>query len=60
MGFDLYGVNPKIKEGTKKPKEIDWRTATEEERDEHFKAVDEFESINKGVYFRNNVWGGIS
>ena len=56
MGFDLYGVNPKIKEGTKKPKEIDWRTATEEERDEHFKAVDEFESINKGVYFRNNVW----
>jgi hypothetical protein len=56
MGFDLYGVNPKIKEGTVKPKDIDWRTATEEERDEHFKAVDEFESTNKGVYFRNNVW----
>jgi len=56
MGFDLYGVNPKIKEGTTKPKDIDWRNSTEEERDEHFKAVDEFESINKGVYFRNNVW----
>jgi len=56
MGFDLYGTNPKIKEGTKKPKDIDWKNATEEERDEHFKAVDEFESINKGVYFRNNVW----
>ena len=56
MGFDLYGVNPKIKEGTKKPKEIDWKNATEEERDEHFEAVQKFESINKGVYFRNNVW----
>jgi len=56
MGFDLYGLNPKIKEGTVKPKDIDWKNATAEERDEHFKAVDEFESINKGVYFRNNVW----
>ena len=56
MGFDLYGMNPDIKEGTKKPKEIDWSNSTEEERDEHFKAVDEFERINKGVYFRNNVW----
>jgi len=56
MGFDLYGVNPKIKEGTEKPKDIDWRNATEKERDEHFEAVNEFESINKGVYFRNNVW----
>ena len=56
MGFDLYGVNPKIKEGTEKPKDIDWKNATEKERDEHFEAVNEFESINKGVYFRNNVW----
>ena len=56
MGFDLYGVNPKIKEGTKKPEEIDWKTSTEEEKEEYFKAVDEYESINKGVYFRNNVW----
>ena len=56
MGFDLYGVNPKIKEGTKKPEEIDWKSSTEEEKEEYFKAVDEYESINKGVYFRNNVW----
>jgi hypothetical protein len=56
MGFDLYGQNPKIKEGTKKPKEIDYRNATEEERDEYFKAVDDYENTNKGVYFRNNVW----
>jgi len=56
MGFDLYGSNPKIKAGTKKPKEIDYRNATEEERDEYFKAVDDYENTNKGVYFRNNVW----
>jgi hypothetical protein len=56
MGFDLYGTNPKIKAGTKKPKEIDYRNATEEEREEYFKAVDEYENTNKGVYFRNNVW----
>lgn len=56
MGFDLYGVNPKIKEGTEKPKDIDWKNTTEEERDEHFEAVEKFESVNKGVYFRNNVW----
>jgi hypothetical protein len=56
MGFDLYGQNPKIKEGTKKPKEIDYRNATEEEKDEYFKAVDDYENQNKGVYFRNNVW----
>ena len=56
MGFDLYGQNPKIKAGTKKPEDIDYRTATEEERNEYFKAFDEFENQNKGVYFRNNVW----
>jgi hypothetical protein len=56
MGFDLYGINPIIKEGTKKPKPIEYSNSSEEDRDEYFKAVDEFESINKGVYFRNNVW----
>ena len=56
MGFDLYGQNPKIKEGTKKPKELNYGSSTEEERNEYFKAVDEYEAINKGVYFRNNVW----
>lgn len=56
MGFDLYGVNPKIKQGTKRPEKIDYATATEEEREAYFKAVDEYENTNKGVYFRNNVW----
>jgi len=56
MGFDLYGLNPKIKEGTEKPTSIDWTTATEEEQKEYFEAVEKFEETNKGVYFRNNVW----
>jgi len=56
MGFDLYGLKPKIKEGTVKPKNIDWATATEEEKKEYVEAVGTFEETNKGVYFRNNVW----
>ena len=56
MGFDLYGTNPKIKAGTKRPEQIDYETATQEEKEAYFKAVDEYENTNKGVYFRNNVW----
>jgi hypothetical protein len=55
MGMDVYGLNPKIKEGSVKPK-IDWNTATEKEKDDYFKQMDKFEEENKGYYFRNNVW----
>lgn len=56
MGFDLYGINPKIKEGSVKPERPDWNTATETEKDEYYSALDKFEETNKGYYFRNNVW----
>jgi len=56
MGFDLYGLNPKIKEGSVEPKRPDWNTATEAEKDEYYSAMDIFEEQNKGFYFRNNVW----
>ena len=56
MGFDLYGINPKIKEGTVKPTRPDWANCTEAERDEYFEELSKFESENKGYYFRNNVW----
>ena len=56
MGFDLYGLNPKIKEGSVKPERPNWNTATETEKDEYYSALDSFEAQNKGVYFRNNVW----
>lgn len=56
MGFDLYGLNPKIKEGTLKPERPDWNNCTAEETETYFQTKEIFESENKGVYFRNNVW----
>jgi len=56
MGFDLYGINPKIKEGTVKPTRPDWTNCSEAERDEYFEELSKFENENKGYYFRNNVW----
>jgi len=54
MGFDLYGLNPKLK--GKKPI-INWEAKpTQEEKDEYFKAIAKFETENVGYYFRNNVW----
>ena len=53
MGFDLYGLNPKLK-GVKPS--IDWNTATDKDKDNYVKALNIFEEENPGYYFRNNVW----
>jgi len=54
MGFDIYGLNPKLK--GKRPK-IDWdKKPTKAEADQYFKDVEKFEKENPGYYFRNNVW----
>ena len=54
MGFDIYGLNPKLK--SKRPK-IDWdKKPTKAEADQYFKDVEKFEEENPGYYFRNNVW----
>ena len=54
MGFNLYGLKPKLK--SKEPN-INWdKKPTEKERDEYFKAREKFEEENPGHYFRNNVW----
>ena len=56
MGFDVYGLNPQIQEGSVKP-EIDWNTEPSgEERKLYFEQSQKYEEENKGVYFRNNVW----
>lgn len=56
MGFDVYGLNPTIQEGSVKP-EIDWNTEPSgEERKAYFEQSEKYEDDNKGVYFRNNVW----
>ena len=53
MGFDIYGLNPKLK--SESPK-IDWNNHTKAEADQYFKDVEKFEEENPGYYFRNNVW----
>jgi hypothetical protein len=35
MGFDLFGLNPKLK--SEKPATVDYRNSTEEERAEFFR-----------------------
>jgi hypothetical protein len=39
MGFDLYGVKPKIKEGSVKPERPDWNNCNRNEKDEYFSAI---------------------
>ena len=56
MGFDVYGLNPKIKEGSVRPT-IDWEAKpTKEEQKAYFEAQDKYEDENVGEYFRNNIW----
>jgi len=56
MGFDVYGLNPTIREDSVKP-EIDWDTnPSGEEKKVYFEQSEKYEDANKGVYFRNNVW----
>jgi hypothetical protein len=61
MGMDVYGLNPKIKKGSVKPKKLNWANFNKigqdrKEIDKYFEEKSKFEEINKGVYFRNNVW----
>ena len=57
MGMDVYGSNPKIHQGTKKPdRPEDLHKASRDVVDKYFKKEQEFEDKNPGVYFRNNCW----
>ena len=54
--MDVYGLNPKIKEGSVKPKDIDFGKATKEEREKYWEKQNKYQEENVGVYFRANVW----
>ena len=64
MGFDIYGLKPKINK--EKPKTLDeyqdkdgfakWDKMDDKDRDIYFKLQDKYHSDNPGVYFRSNVW----
>jgi hypothetical protein len=55
MGVDIAGINPQIV--GEYPKEPDWKTATDYEKDRYYDELDAFRSANPGVYFRSNWWG---
>ena len=56
MGMDVYGVNPTVRVGTKKPAEVDFQKTSDAQLKKYFKQVEEFEDRNPGIYFRNNCW----
>lgn len=56
MGFDIYGVNPTIKDGSIKPTRPESDYTDNEAWNNYFELTKEFEEQNPGVYFRANVW----
>lgn len=54
MGVDIYGISPKLK--SEKPAQINYSTATKEEHQAYFEALDQFEEENPGYYFRATWW----
>ena len=68
MGFDVHGLNPKVnKSVTKFPiynkyKDMDWvdkQKAFDKDKNlskKYWEEYEEFQEVNTGVYFRNNVW----
>jgi hypothetical protein len=56
MGFDVYGLKPHNPKNLVKP-EINWSAKpTDEEKEEFFAALENYEKNVPGHYFRNNVW----
>lgn len=53
MGVDIYGISPELK--SEKPQLVP-ESASEEEKIAYFKALDQFEEDNPGVYFRATWW----
>lgn len=53
MGVDISGRSPIIR-GTKPT--VDWDTATEEEKDQHWERLKNWEAENPGDYFRASWW----
>jgi len=59
MGFDIYGMNPVIKEGSVKPERPGDDVSMYDQQevwDEYFNLLGKYEDENPGVYFRANVW----
>jgi len=60
MGFDLYGMNPKIGEVKRPERPTDavlYDSRDKGPRDEYFEKLEAYEDATPGSYFRRNVWG---
>ena len=55
MGVDIYGRMPKIV--SERPEQIDFKSSTDDEKQEYLNKVEEWEAKNPGIYFRTNWWG---
>ncbi len=64
MGFDIYGINPKV---NKVPSTVlskfhdkngfnNWAEMTDKDKEVYHEARDKHEELNPGEYFRANVW----
>lgn len=65
MGFDIYGINPKV---NKAPPAIlskfhdddtgfnNWAAMNDKDKEIYYAVEDEHQDINPGEYFRANVW----
>tara|TARA_R100000808_G_C2143639_1_gene151401 strand:+ start:1933 stop:2430 length:498 start_codon:yes stop_codon:yes gene_type:complete len=68
MGFDVYGLNPRVNEPEENFKvyykfqnmefsdRLKILDTNEKIRKQYWEEYDKFESANPGVYFRNNCW----
>ena len=56
MGFDVYGLEPKINTAEPEILNKNWSEFSEEEQELYWEEKNKFEKENPGIYFRNNVW----
>jgi|8_EtaG_2_1085327.scaffolds.fasta_scaffold00033_29 hypothetical protein len=58
MGFDIHGMNPTIRGGSKPERPSDEVLYSDQDvLKEYFAKVSQYEQKNPGIYFRRNVWG---
>jgi hypothetical protein len=43
MGMDIYGLNPRVKENSKKPKQVDLSDTTRQEANNYFEELHKFQ-----------------
>ena len=54
MGVDIFGRKPEFL--SKKPMKIDFRSSTDEQKEEYWNAYEKWENEIPGTYFHSNIW----